>query len=98
MWGVRFASGPSEIMEEINASIEFDKRLFAHDIAGSIVHCEMLAATNIISDEDANKIAMDKARYVDSLTDIQPFKVMYELCQVMIKRSQNNGKEDHFIF
>ena len=48
--------------------------------------------------EDADKIAIDKARFVDSLTDIQPFKVMYELCQLMIKRSQSNGKENHFVF
>ena len=56
MWGGRFASGPAEIMEEINASIEFDKRLYAHDIAGSKAHCAMLAATGIIAAEDAEKI------------------------------------------
>ncbi len=56
MWGGRFASSPSEIMEEINASITFDKRLFAHDIAGSKAHCKMLAETGIISGEDASKI------------------------------------------
>ena len=56
MWGGRFAAGPSEIMEEINASISFDKRLYAQDIAGSKAHCEMLAATGIIAAEDADKI------------------------------------------
>ena len=56
MWGGRFSSGPSEIMEEINASIGFDKRLFAQDIAGSMAHAEMLGATGIISVEDAEKI------------------------------------------
>jgi argininosuccinate lyase len=35
MWGGRFAGGPAEIMEQINASIDFDRRLFAQDIAGS---------------------------------------------------------------
>ena len=43
-------------MEEINASIDFDKRLFAQDIAGSKAHCEMLAETGIISSEDAAAI------------------------------------------
>ena len=38
MWGGRFAAGPSAIMEEINASISFDKKLYAQDIAGSIAH------------------------------------------------------------
>jgi argininosuccinate lyase len=56
MWGGRFASGPAGIMEEINASIDFDKRLFAQDIAGSKAHCDMLAKTGIISREDADAI------------------------------------------
>ena len=41
MWGGRFASGPSAIMGEINASIGFDKRLFAEDIAGSKAHAPL---------------------------------------------------------
>ncbi len=56
MWGGRFAAGPDQLMEEINASIEFDKRLYAQDIAGSIAHCEMLAATGIIPEEDSKTI------------------------------------------
>jgi glyoxylase-like metal-dependent hydrolase (beta-lactamase superfamily II) len=43
-------------------------------------------------------IAMDKARFVDGLTDIQPFKVMYDLCKVLIKNSLQNGSGNHFIF
>ena len=43
MWGGRFAEGPSAIMGEINASIGFDKRLFAQDIEGSKAHATMLA-------------------------------------------------------
>ncbi|WP_182085126.1 argininosuccinate lyase [Aureimonas sp. ME7] len=56
MWGGRFASGPSAIMEAINASIDFDKRLYREDIAGSIAHADMLAAQGIISDADAAEI------------------------------------------
>jgi argininosuccinate lyase len=56
MWGGRFASAPAKIMEDINASIDFDKRLFAQDIAGSKAHCDMLAETGIISREDADAI------------------------------------------
>ena len=43
MWGGRFAQGPAAIMEEINASIDFDRRLYAQDIAASKVHAAMLA-------------------------------------------------------
>jgi argininosuccinate lyase len=56
MWGGRFATGPSEIMEEINASIDFDKQLYAQDIRGSRAHCRMLAATGIIPAQDADAI------------------------------------------
>ena len=56
MWGGRFASGPDAIMEEINASIDFDKRLYGEDIAGSKAHVAMLAATGIVSMEDADTI------------------------------------------
>ncbi len=53
MWGGRFASGPDAIMEAINASIDFDKRMAAQDIQGSRAHAAMLAAQGIITDSDA---------------------------------------------
>jgi len=56
MWGGRFASGPDAIMEAINASIGFDKRLAAQDIAGSRAHAAMLAAQGIVTDKDAEAI------------------------------------------
>src|SRR3546814_14162660 len=56
MWGGRFASGPDAIMEEINASIGFDQKLFAQDIRGSMAHATMLAEKGIISAEDKDKI------------------------------------------
>lgn len=56
MWGGRFASGPDAIMEEINASIGFDKKLYAQDIRGSKAHAEMLAHQGIISADDKEKI------------------------------------------
>ena len=56
MWGGRFASGPAAVMEEINASIAFDKRLALEDIAGSRAHTEMLAAQSIISRTEADAI------------------------------------------
>ncbi|MGH6761403.1 MAG: argininosuccinate lyase [Phyllobacterium sp.] len=57
MWGGRFASGPAAIMEEINASIGFDKKLYAQDIRGSLAHVAMLAETGIIAAADRDKIA-----------------------------------------
>ena len=56
MWGGRFATGPDAIMTAINASISFDQRLYAQDIAGSRAHAAMLASQGIISAEDATAI------------------------------------------
>ncbi|HMO06132.1 MAG TPA: argininosuccinate lyase [Paracoccaceae bacterium] len=56
MWGGRFAAGPDAIMQAINASIGFDRRLAPQDIAGSRAHAAMLAACGIISDSDATAI------------------------------------------
>jgi argininosuccinate lyase len=57
LWGGRFAGGPAEIMRRINASIEFDKRLYAEDIAGSKAHCAMLVAQAILAPEDGAAIS-----------------------------------------
>jgi argininosuccinate lyase len=57
MWGGRFASGPDAIMEEINASIDFDRHLYRQDIAASKAHADMLAKQGIIAAEDAERIA-----------------------------------------
>ena len=57
MWGGRFSTSPAAIMEEINASIGFDRKLYAQDIRGSKAHAAMLAERGIISAEDAAKIA-----------------------------------------
>lgn len=56
MWGGRFSQGPSEIMKDINASIDFDRRLYAQDIMASKAHARMLAKRGIIAQSDADAI------------------------------------------
>ena len=56
-WGGRFTGSPAEIMRRINASIDFDKRLYAEDIAGSKAHCAMLVAQSILSPQDGAAIS-----------------------------------------
>ncbi|MBI5111484.1 MAG: argininosuccinate lyase [Rhodovulum sp.] len=56
MWGGRFESGPDAIMAEINASIDFDRRLYRQDITASKAHAAMLADQGIISAADADAI------------------------------------------
>jgi len=56
MWGGRFSAGPVAIMQEINASIDFDRRLADQDIRGSIAHARMLEKQGILTAVDADAI------------------------------------------
>jgi argininosuccinate lyase len=67
MWGGRYASGPSAVMQEINASISFDRRLFAQDIAGSEAHCRMLVDQGLITAEDGAAIQDGLARILEEI-------------------------------
>mgnify|MGYP001199998270 CR=1 FL=1 len=57
MWGGRFGQKPDPLMEEINASIDIDRKLYRQDIAASKAHAAMLAKKGIITAQDAKKIA-----------------------------------------
>jgi argininosuccinate lyase len=57
MWGGRFATGPDAIMEEINASIGFDQKLWRQDITGSLAHAAMLGKTGILTPGDVATIS-----------------------------------------
>jgi argininosuccinate lyase len=52
MWGGRFAAAPDALMEAINVSIDFDRKLYVEDIAGSKAHAAMLKAQGIITAGD----------------------------------------------
>ena len=56
LWGGRFSGETNDLVERFNASIDFDRRLYREDIAGSIAHAHMLAAQGIISAEDGAAI------------------------------------------
>lgn len=55
-WGGRFKGDYSPLAEQFSASIDFDKRLYRHDIEGSMAHARMLAKQGIIKPEEANQI------------------------------------------
>src|ERR1700761_319300 len=56
LWGGRFEAKPAELMQAINVSIGFDKRLWAQDLAGSRAHAAMLETQGIIAPADAAAI------------------------------------------
>ncbi|MCF8045612.1 MAG: argininosuccinate lyase [Desulfarculaceae bacterium] len=81
LWGGRFTESTDRMVERLNASIHFDKRLYARDIEGSIAHLEMLASESIITDEESTalkkgllkvkeKIESGSMVYSDALEDI----------------------------
>jgi len=74
MWGGRFKALPAEIMEEINASIGFDKRLAPQDIRASKAHASMLAAQGIITKADAREILKGLAQV---LAEIESGQMAY---------------------
>jgi len=79
MWGGRFASGPDAIMQAINASIGFDQRLYAQDIAGSRAHAAMLAAQGILTNKDAEAIGEGLLTVLSEIeTGNFPFRVELE--------------------
>jgi argininosuccinate lyase len=57
IWGGRFQSATDAVLEAINVSIDFDKRLGPQDVRGSLAHVAMLGKQGIVSQEDAAKIA-----------------------------------------
>lgn len=81
-----------------NAVIEGDVRRHLQKAmqATEQYHNELLE--RLAKGENPEEIAMEKARFVDSLTDIRPFKIMYDLSKVLIKNSTQDGKGDHFDF
>jgi len=74
MWGGRFAAGPDAIMEAINASIGFDKRMAEQDIRGSRAHAAMLAAQGILTDNEAAAI---REGLLTVLSEIQSGKLNF---------------------
>lgn len=56
IWGGRFKGGPSQLMEDINASIAYDQKMYRQDIQGSIAHALMLADQDILSGDDFRQI------------------------------------------
>jgi len=79
MWGGRFNEKPGAIMQEINVSIDVDKRLWIEDLQGSRAHVAMLGHQNIISEADAARIDQGLATIGQEMRDgIFPFRREFE--------------------
>ncbi|MBT9473994.1 MAG: argininosuccinate lyase, partial [Phenylobacterium sp.] len=79
MWGGRFSSKPAELMQAINVSIGFDKRLAAQDLAGSRAHAAMLLKQGVITSQDEAAIQGGlKAIEAEMAAGTFPFRDEYE--------------------
>ncbi|MBI5376753.1 MAG: argininosuccinate lyase [Candidatus Schekmanbacteria bacterium] len=101
LWGGRFEAATDRIVDEFTASIDFDKRLYRHDIEGNIAHCKMLQKVGIISASECrkitstlkeieNEIASGKAKFTPEVEDIH----MY-IEGKLIEKAGETGKKLH---
>ena len=79
-----------------NAVIEGDVRQFLEKAMKATENYHNDLLERLSRRESTESIALERAQFVSSLTDIQPFKVIYDLCKLMIKRSRKNGVELSF--
>jgi argininosuccinate lyase len=85
-WGGRFKEPTDEALERFNASIAFDRRLYAQDIEGSEAHCRMLAKQGIITRAEASKILQALARIRKEL-DKGVFNESYEDIHTLVEKT-----------
>jgi argininosuccinate lyase len=79
MWGGRFSDRPDELMQAINVSIGFDRRLAAQDIQGSRAHAAMLSSCGLISSEDHDAIQAGLDRIAGEIDEgVFPFREEFE--------------------
>ncbi len=79
LWGGHFATDPAPLMAQINASIGFDKRLAAHDLAGSRAHARMLAATAVIIAEAERDAILGGLEQIEAAIAAGTFEFTAEL-------------------
>ena len=75
LWGGRFTKETDKLVNDFNASIGFDKRLYKQDIEGSIAHATMLGDCNIIPKEDSELIVSELKNI---LADIEAGKLVID--------------------
>ncbi|MCH5189476.1 MAG: argininosuccinate lyase [Oscillospiraceae bacterium] len=101
MWEGRTSGETSQIADDFNSSIKFDSKMYKQDITGSMAHASMLAAQNIISNDDAEKI-IDALGEI--LADIESGKLSVDMSaedihmfveQVLTQRLGDTGKKLH---
>ncbi len=101
LWSGRFEKGMDEIVEEFNASIFFDKRLYDCDIEGSIAHVTMLCEQGIVTEEEKEKIVRELKNIKSEIErgeiefDVRDEDIHMAVESILIKRLGDTGKKLH---
>ncbi|MCG8538427.1 MAG: argininosuccinate lyase [Clostridia bacterium] len=101
LWGGRFSKSTEKLVDEFNASIYFDKKLYSHDIRGSIAHTKMLGKCNIISEDESLTIIKGLKGILEDIEKGSiEFKVEYEdihmnIEKILTDRIGDVGKKLH---
>src|SRR3989344_4750379 len=88
-WSGRFTQGTNKLVEEFNASISFDKRLYKHDIMGSIAHARMLAKVGIIKKREAERI-VSGLKAIEKEIEAGKFRFTSDMEDIHTARSRND--------
>ncbi len=87
LWGGRFSKSTASIVDEFNASIEFDQKLYKQDIIGSIAHGKMLCKSGILTNEEGNKIIEGLEEILKQIEEGKiEFKLEYEDIHMNIEK------------
>ena len=101
MWAGRTDGATEQIADDFNSSIHFDSRMYRQDITGSMAHAAMLAAKNIITNEDADQLI---AGLENILNDLDSGALEFDMScedihmfveQVLTSRIGDVGKKLH---
>ncbi|HEY5585354.1 MAG TPA: argininosuccinate lyase [Ruminiclostridium sp.] len=101
LWGGRFEKGTDKLVDDFNSSIRFDRRMYKHDILGSIAHANMLGKCEIISPSESDLI---QSTLKEILNDIEAGKIEFEIDaedihmnieKILISRTGDTGKKLH---
>lgn len=101
LWSGRFEKGMDKIVEEFNASIFFDKRLYECDIDGSVAHITMLCEQGIVSTDEKDKIIAELKNIKEEIKkgeiefSVHDEDIHMAIEGILIKRLDDTGKKLH---
>lgn len=101
LWGGRFHKNTARLVEDFHSSIAFDRRLYRHDIRGSIAHARMLGEQGIIGREEAGQIIAGLETLLQEIEDgavlfsVEAEDIHMNIETLLIEKIGDVGKKLH---